>query len=49
VTKVSDYKVSDRVGMGWFHKFCEICDSCVTSNRDPVEALGMQAHQFYVY
>jgi D-arabinose 1-dehydrogenase-like Zn-dependent alcohol dehydrogenase len=29
VSEVSDFKVGDRVGMGWFYKFCGTCKSCL--------------------
>jgi D-arabinose 1-dehydrogenase-like Zn-dependent alcohol dehydrogenase len=29
VQDVSEFRVGDRVGMGWFHKFCGYCKSCV--------------------
>jgi D-arabinose 1-dehydrogenase-like Zn-dependent alcohol dehydrogenase len=30
VHTVSEFKVGDRVGMSWFHKFCGFCNSCVS-------------------
>jgi D-arabinose 1-dehydrogenase-like Zn-dependent alcohol dehydrogenase len=30
VEHVSDFKVGDRVGMGWQHKACGHCKSCLT-------------------
>ncbi|EXV02616.1 Zn-dependent alcohol dehydrogenase family protein [Metarhizium robertsii] len=30
VHEVSNFKVGDRVGMGWFHKFCGNCRPCLT-------------------
>lgn len=30
VESVSSFRVGDRVGMGWFHKFCGQCRSCLT-------------------
>ncbi|KAH8646720.1 NADP-dependent alcohol dehydrogenase [Xylariales sp. PMI_506] len=30
VHDVSDFRIGDRVGMGWFHKFCGHCRSCVS-------------------
>ncbi|KID88090.1 NADP-dependent alcohol dehydrogenase [Metarhizium guizhouense ARSEF 977] len=30
VNEVSNFKVGDRVGMGWFHKFCGNCRPCLT-------------------
>jgi D-arabinose 1-dehydrogenase-like Zn-dependent alcohol dehydrogenase len=29
VHEISDFKVGDRVGMGWFQKFCGHCKVCV--------------------
>ncbi len=29
VHDVSEFRVGDRVGMGWYHKFCGYCKSCV--------------------
>jgi D-arabinose 1-dehydrogenase-like Zn-dependent alcohol dehydrogenase len=29
VHDVSDFKVGDRVGMGWYFKFCGHCKSCL--------------------
>ena len=33
VHDISDFRVGDRVGMGWFHKFCGHCKSCVAGER----------------
>jgi D-arabinose 1-dehydrogenase-like Zn-dependent alcohol dehydrogenase len=33
VYTVSDFRVGDRVGMGWFHKFCGHCKSCLTGKN----------------
>jgi D-arabinose 1-dehydrogenase-like Zn-dependent alcohol dehydrogenase len=30
VHNVSEFRVGDRVGMSWFHKFCGYCQSCVS-------------------
>jgi D-arabinose 1-dehydrogenase-like Zn-dependent alcohol dehydrogenase len=30
VHDVSDFKVGDRVGMGWFYKVCGHCKPCLT-------------------
>lgn len=30
VPHVSDLKVGDRVGLGWFHKFCGYCKHCLS-------------------
>jgi D-arabinose 1-dehydrogenase-like Zn-dependent alcohol dehydrogenase len=30
VPEVSDFKVGDRVGMGWFWKFCGYCKQCTS-------------------
>jgi D-arabinose 1-dehydrogenase-like Zn-dependent alcohol dehydrogenase len=30
VKEISGFRVGDRVGMGWFHKFCGHCKSCVS-------------------
>jgi D-arabinose 1-dehydrogenase-like Zn-dependent alcohol dehydrogenase len=37
VGDVSEFKVGDRVGMGWFHKACGYCKSCLTG-MDPIVA-----------
>lgn len=29
VNEVSNFKVGDRVGMGWFYKFCGTCKHCL--------------------
>jgi D-arabinose 1-dehydrogenase-like Zn-dependent alcohol dehydrogenase len=34
VHEVSDFKVGDRVGMGWFHKVCGYCKACLTGRDD---------------
>jgi D-arabinose 1-dehydrogenase-like Zn-dependent alcohol dehydrogenase len=33
VHEVSEFRVGDRVGMGWFHKFCGRCKACVSGNE----------------
>ncbi|KAH7322609.1 NADP-dependent alcohol dehydrogenase [Stachybotrys elegans] len=33
VHEVSDFKVGDRVGMGWHQKFCGHCKQCVTGHH----------------
>ena len=40
VDKISDLKVGDRVGMGWFYKFCGYCDACVSGKYDPSKTPG---------
>ena len=30
VSSISEFKVGDRVGMGWWHRFCGYCKPCVT-------------------
>jgi D-arabinose 1-dehydrogenase-like Zn-dependent alcohol dehydrogenase len=30
VHDVSEFRVGDRVGMSWFHKFCGYCQACVS-------------------
>ena len=35
VHAVSDFQVGDRVGMGWFNKFCGHCEACLTGNNTP--------------
>jgi D-arabinose 1-dehydrogenase-like Zn-dependent alcohol dehydrogenase len=32
VQKVSEFQVGDRVGMGWYHKFCGHCKPCLRGN-----------------
>ncbi|KAH8669342.1 NADP-dependent alcohol dehydrogenase [Ilyonectria robusta] len=34
VHDISDLRVGDRVGMGWFHKFCGYCKACLTGRQD---------------
>ncbi|VUC22922.1 unnamed protein product [Clonostachys rosea] len=41
VSEISDFKVGDRVGLGWFHKFCRTCDSCVKGRQDRCENMTM--------
>jgi D-arabinose 1-dehydrogenase-like Zn-dependent alcohol dehydrogenase len=33
VPLISEFKVGDRVGMSWFHKFCGYCKACLTGNN----------------
>ena len=33
VHAVSDFQIGDRVGMGWYYKFCGHCDACLTGNN----------------
>lgn len=33
VHEVSDFKLGDRVGLGWYHKVCGYCKPCVTGNE----------------
>lgn len=33
VHSLSDFKVGDRVGMGYYNKFCGHCKACVTGNN----------------
>lgn len=33
VERVSDFKVGDRVGLGYFIKFCGFCKSCVNGTN----------------
>ncbi|KAE9370942.1 NADP-dependent alcohol dehydrogenase [Stipitochalara longipes BDJ] len=33
VRDVSDFDVGDRVGMGWFYKFCGHCKACLTGRQ----------------
>ena len=40
VGQVSDFKVGDRVGMGWFRKFCGHCRQCVTGACIPHHISG---------
>ncbi|KDN63355.1 hypothetical protein CSUB01_12635 [Colletotrichum sublineola] len=32
VHDISDFRVGDRVGMGWYYKFCGHCRACLTGN-----------------
>ncbi|KAH6618393.1 NADP-dependent alcohol dehydrogenase [Chaetomium sp. MPI-SDFR-AT-0129] len=34
VHAVSEFRVGDRVGMSWFHKFCGHCDACLTGRQN---------------
>ncbi|KAK0610803.1 NADP-dependent alcohol dehydrogenase [Immersiella caudata] len=34
VHALSEFRVGDRVGMGWFHKFCGYCDACLRGNQN---------------
>ncbi|CAG9947232.1 unnamed protein product [Clonostachys rosea f. rosea IK726] len=34
VHEISDFKVGDRVGMGWFQKFCGHCKVCVRGRQN---------------
>ncbi|GAB0137011.1 hypothetical protein EsDP_00005294 [Epichloe bromicola] len=34
VERVSDFKVGDRVGLGFFTKFCGLCKSCVNGHQN---------------
>ncbi|KAF7546263.1 hypothetical protein G7Z17_g8569 [Cylindrodendrum hubeiense] len=33
VHSISDFRVGDRVGLGWFHKFCGHCKACLTGRQ----------------
>ncbi|KAJ9145040.1 NADP-dependent alcohol dehydrogenase [Pleurostoma richardsiae] len=33
VYDISEFRVGDRVGMGWYHKFCGHCKSCVSGRQ----------------
>ncbi|KAK1760377.1 NADP-dependent alcohol dehydrogenase [Echria macrotheca] len=37
VTALSDFRVGDRVGMGWFHKTCGHCDACLSGFQNRCE------------
>jgi len=34
VETLSEFRVGDRVGMGWFHKFCGYCDACLSGAQN---------------
>ncbi|TVY29230.1 putative formaldehyde dehydrogenase [Lachnellula hyalina] len=34
VHDISEFRVGDRVGMGWFHKFCGYCKQCTTGRQN---------------
>jgi D-arabinose 1-dehydrogenase-like Zn-dependent alcohol dehydrogenase len=34
VHETSEFRVGDRVGMGWFHKFCGHCKPCLTGKHN---------------
>ncbi|KAK4447360.1 NADP-dependent alcohol dehydrogenase [Podospora aff. communis PSN243] len=34
VHALSEFRVGDRVGMGWFHKFCGHCDACLRGHQN---------------
>lgn len=33
VHDLSEFRIGDRVGMSWFHKFCGYCKQCITGNN----------------
>ncbi|KAK1951913.1 alcohol dehydrogenase-like protein-like protein [Colletotrichum sublineola] len=33
VHDISDFRVGDRVGMGWYYKFCGHCRACLTGRQ----------------
>lgn len=41
VESVSSFRVGDRVGMGWFHKFCGQCKSCLTGELTQTLSLSL--------
>lgn len=36
VQVLSEFRVGDRVGMGWYHKFCGYCTYCVSGKQAEV-------------
>ncbi|TVY42578.1 putative formaldehyde dehydrogenase [Lachnellula occidentalis] len=34
VHAMSEFRVGDRVGMAWFHKFCGYCKQCITGHQN---------------
>ena len=46
VAEMSEFKVGDRVGMGWFHKFCGHCIFCVSGMLGIVIAASPEKMNF---
>jgi D-arabinose 1-dehydrogenase-like Zn-dependent alcohol dehydrogenase len=36
VHSVSDFRVGDRVGMGWYQKVCGFCKACVSGKDEAI-------------
>jgi D-arabinose 1-dehydrogenase-like Zn-dependent alcohol dehydrogenase len=41
----SEFRVGDRVGMSWFHKFCGYCTSCVRGLSSLPPTAQNEAHK----